>query len=118
LYGHVVSTNAISGGLDPPLFRNWISQQEGEVMKTSSVLKTLAVAVVLGGGSLLTTGCAKTGLENDYFAPPAYSSAENVQREIRYGNYDWSQAIDDFDRHVTLSRPSSTLTRWHIAQSD
>jgi hypothetical protein len=87
-------------------------------MKTSTVLKTLTVALTLGGASLFSGGCAKTGLENDYFAPPAYSSAENVQREFRYANYDWSQAIDDFDRNVTMSRPASTLTRWHVSSSD
>ena len=87
-------------------------------MKTSSVLKSLAMAAVVAGSSLFSTGCAKTGLENDFFAPPAYSSAENLQREFRYANYDWSQAIDDFDRVVTMSRPSSDLTRWHVGQSD
>ena len=87
-------------------------------MKTSTTLKSLLVVALIGGASLFTTGCAKTGLENDYFAPPAYSSVENYQRERRYADYDWSQAIDDFDHVVTMSRPSSELTKWHVRQSD
>jgi hypothetical protein len=87
-------------------------------MKTSSALKSLAMAAVVAGSALFSTGCAKTGLEYDFLAPPAYSSAENMQREFRYAQYDWSQAIDDFDRDVTMSRPSSELTKWHVRQSD
>ena len=93
-------------------------QQEGEVMKTSSVFKSFAMAVVVAGSALFSTGCAKTGLENDFFAPPAYSSGENIQRQIRYAQFDWSQAIEDFDRNITMSRPSSELTLWHVRQTD
>ena len=87
-------------------------------MNISTTLKSLVATAVIGAASLFSTGCIKTGLENDYFAPPAYSSIENYQRERRYADYDWSQAIDDFDHDVTMSRPASELTKWHVRTSD
>jgi hypothetical protein len=87
-------------------------------MKTSSVLKTLAVALLLGGGSLFTTGCSHSGLEYDFLAPPAYSSSENSARIWRYAAFDWNQAIEDFDRDVTMTRPGSRMTMWDIRHSD
>ena len=63
-------------------------------------------------------GCAKTGLEHDFLAPPGYTSSENAQRIGRYIAYDFSQAIDDFDKDVLMTRPSSRLTLWDVSQSD
>ena len=87
-------------------------------MKTSSAFKTLALLVFVGGASLFTGGCAKTGLEHDFLAPPGYTSSENAQRIGRYIAYDFSQAIDDFDKDVLMTRPSSRLTLWDVSQSD
>ena len=87
-------------------------------MKSSSTLKSLAIAALLGAGSLFSTGCAKTGLEYDFFAPPGYSSGENFQRQIRFAQYDWNQAIDDFDKDVLMTRPASEMTIWHVRTTD
>ena len=83
-----------------------------------SVLKTLAVAVLLGGTSLFTTGCSHSGLEYDFLAPPAYSSSENFHRQLRYAAFDWNQAIDDFDKDVVMTRPGSHMSEWNIVRSD
>jgi len=85
---------------------------------TSSILKSFAVAIVLGSASLFNGGCSHSGLEYDFLAPPAYTSTENNQRVIRNMANDWSQAIEDFDRNVTMTRPAGTLTEWHISSSD
>jgi hypothetical protein len=86
-------------------------------MKTST-LKFLVTTAVLFGGSLAMTGCAKSGLEWDPLSTPAYSASENFHRQTRVAAYNWQQAIDDFDRDVVMSRPASTLTKWHVRQSD
>lgn len=86
-------------------------------MKTSTT-RFLSIAVLIAAGGLSMTGCAKSGLEADLLAPPAYSSSENFSRQMRYAAFDQQQVIDDFDRHVTMSRPGSTLTKWHVYQSD
>ena len=41
-----------------------------------------------------------------------------AQRIGRYIAYDFSQAIDDFDKDVLMTRPSSRLTLWDVSQSD
>ncbi len=87
-------------------------------MKTSSIFKSFALAFGLGSASLFSGGCSHSGLEYDFLAPPAYSSSENTQRGLRNAAYDWSQAIEDFDRHVTMTRPTGTLTSWHVFNSD
>ena len=87
-------------------------------MKTSALFKSLAAAIVLGSAALFTTGCSHSGLEYDFLAPPAYSSSENSQRTLRNAAFDWSQAIEDFDRNVVMSRPATTLTEWHVSSSD
>jgi hypothetical protein len=89
-------------------------------MKTSSVLKSLAVAIILSGSAIFTTGCSHNtgGTDFDLLAPPAYTSNENFHRQLRYAAYDWQQAIDDFDREVVMTRPASRLSRWDIRQSD
>ena len=88
-------------------------------MKTSSIFKSFALAFVLGSASLFSGGCShSSGLEYDFLAPPAYSSSENSQRSLRNAANDWSQAIEDFDRNVTMSRPAGTLTPWHVSSSD
>jgi hypothetical protein len=88
------------------------------LMKNSSVVKSLAVAVLLGGASLFSTGCAKTGLEYDFLAPPGYSMGENFQRQGRNAQIDQNQLIEDFDKDVTMSRPASELTKWHVRTTD
>jgi hypothetical protein len=92
--------------------------QQGEVMKTSAILKSVTFSLVLGGSVLLLGGCAGGGLGADPLAPPGATGFENAQREWRYAAFDWSQAIDDFDRDVTMNRPSSKLTRWNVRQGD
>ena len=87
-------------------------------MKTSAILKSLCVALVLGGSAFFMGGCAHDGLGTDLLAPPAYSGKENAQRIWRYAAYDWSQVIDDFDKDVTMTRPSSRLFAWNVRQSD
>ena len=87
-------------------------------MKTSSIFKSFAVVVLLGSASLFSVGCSHSGLEYDFLAPPAYSSSENTQRNLRNMANDWSQAIEDFDRDVTMSRPTGTMTTWHVSNSD
>ena len=89
-------------------------------MKTGFVLKTLAGGLMLGGAALLSGGChsSQSGLGYDFLAPPAYSSGENAQRQLRYAAYDWSQAIEDFDKQVVMTRPGSHLTGWNIVHSD
>lgn len=87
-------------------------------MKTSALFKSLAATIVLGSAALFTAGCSHSGLEYDFLAPPAYSSSENSQRALRNAAFDWSQAIEDFDRNVTMSRPATTLTEWHVSSSD
>lgn len=86
-------------------------------MKTST-LRFLVTAVVLSAGSVAMTGCAKSGLEWDPLSTPAYSTSENFHRQLRMAAYNWQQVIDDFDRDVAMSRPASTLTKWHVRQSD
>ena len=54
----------------------------------------------------------------DLLAPPAYTTGENAQREFRYAAYDWSQAIEDIDKDVLMTRPSSRLTNWNVRESD
>ena len=85
-------------------------------MKTSAVIKSLAVALVLGGSSLVLGGCSN-GVP-DLLAPPAYSSAENSQRIWRYADYDRAQMIEDFDFNVTMTRPHSYGTVWNLAHHD
>ena len=46
------------------------------------------------------------------------SSGENAQRILRYADYDRAQIIDDFDRNVTMSRPTGYLTPWNVRSSD
>ena len=87
-------------------------------MKNSATLKSLAAALVLGGSSLFIGGCANDGLRPDLLAPPAYTTGENAQREFRYAAYDWSQAIEDIDKDVLMTRPSSRLTNWNVRESD
>ncbi len=87
-------------------------------MKTSSILKSFTLAIALGSASLFSGGCSHSGLEYDFLAPPAYSSTENNQRVLRNAANDWSQAVEDFDRTVTMTRPAGTLTSWHISSSD
>src|SRR5437016_6251347 len=104
-------------GFDTPVLFNRILQQEGEVMKTSAsaVVKSLAVAALLGGSALFTTGCSHTdSLSDDLLAPPAYTAGENFHRQLRYAAYDWHQGIDDFDENVTMTRPGSMLTHWAL----
>jgi hypothetical protein len=101
------------------LLGNWTFQQEGEVMKIAFGLKALAGGVILGGAALCSGGCqSHSGLEYDFLAPPAYSSGENFQRQLRYAAYDWSQAIEDFDKQVVMTRPGSHLTGWNIVHGD
>jgi hypothetical protein len=88
-------------------------------MSAAAVLKCLAVAALLGGSALFTTGCTHTdSLADDFLAPPAYSAGENFHRQLRYAAYDWHQAIDDFDKQVVMTRPGSMLTHWSIVHSD
>ena len=87
-------------------------------MKTSTALKSLAAALLMAGSTLFAGGCAQSGLGWDPLAPPAYSSSENSQRIWRYAAFDWSQAIEDFDRNVTMSRPGSRFTVWNVSHSD
>jgi hypothetical protein len=80
---------------------------------------SLVGALAVGAAALCSTGCqSHSGLEYDFLAPPAYSSGENAQRTLRYMAYDWSQAIDDFDRQVVMTRPGSQLTGWNVVRSD
>jgi hypothetical protein len=86
-------------------------------MRTSPIVKSLVVTLLLGASALFLGGCAH-GVGWDPLAPPAVSGFENAQREGRYAAFDWSQAIDDFDRDVVMSRPSSKLTHWNVRQGD
>jgi hypothetical protein len=95
-----------------------LESQQGEVMKTSSILKSVTLSLALGSSVLLLGGCAGGSLGADPLGPPGVSGFENAQREWRYAAYDWSQAIDDIDRDVTMTRPSSKLTHWNVRQSD
>ena len=85
-------------------------------MKTSAVIKSLAIAVTLAGSSIFLGGCATGGV--DLLAPPDASSAENGQRNLRYADYDRAQIIDDFDRDVTMSRPEGPLTHFNLVHHD
>ena len=88
-------------------------------MKIAFGLKTLAGGLILGGCALCGAGChSNSGLGYDFLAPPAYSSGENFHRQLRYAAYDWSQAIDDFDRQVVMTRPGSAMSTWNIVRSD
>lgn len=87
-------------------------------MKASSFIKSAFLSAVVIVGALGSTGCSRSGLEIDPLAPPAYTSTENAQRQQRYIAYEWSQMIEDFDKNVSMFRPSSELTRWHVRQSD
>jgi hypothetical protein len=82
-------------------------------------LKSLGIMAMLGAAALLTQGCQQQGgLQTDLLGPPAYTSGENASRELRYAAYDWQQAIDDFDKNVTMTRPGSTMTTWNVSHSD
>ena len=85
-------------------------------MKASSFIKSAVFVAAMGALSL--TGCSRSGLEVDPLAPPAYTSTENAQRQQRYIAYDWSQVIEDFDKNVTMNRPASEMTIWHVRTSD
>jgi hypothetical protein len=88
-------------------------------MKTSAICKSLAVMALLGSAALFSTGCShEHGLHNDIFGPPGYTSGENAQRQLRYAAFDFQEAIDDFDKNVTMSRPGSMMTEWNILRSD
>ena len=93
------------------------SQQEGQYMKTTTGLKAFAAAILLGVPALLMIGC-NDPLAWDPLAPPDVSSRENAQRQLRYAGQDQAQLIDDFDRNVTMSRPSGYLTPWNVRTSD
>ena len=86
-------------------------------MKTSAFIRSLSLSVALGGSIFMLGGCSG-GFVFDPLAPPAVSGIENAQRESRYAAYDWSQAVDDFDRDVVMTRPSSKLTHWNVRQGD
>ena len=87
-------------------------------------LKSLGIMAMLGAAALLTQGCQEhsdsqqSGLQQDLLGPPAYTGCENASRQLRYAGYDWQQAIDDFDKNVTMTRPGSTMTMWNIQHSD
>jgi hypothetical protein len=81
-------------------------------------LKSLGIMTMLGAVSLLSQGCQQSGLQPDLLGPPAYSSGENASRELRYAAYDWQEAIDDFDKNVTMTRPGSFMTTWNVSHSD
>jgi hypothetical protein len=84
-------------------------------------LKSLGIMTMLGVASLLCQGCqqsSSSGLQQDLLGPPAYSSSENNSRELRYAAYDWQEAIDDFDKNVTMSRPGSFMSTWNVSRSD
>ena len=85
-------------------------------MTTSRVIKSLALALLLGGSSIGIGGCA-TGMP-DLLAPPGYTSSENAQRIWRYADYDRSQAVDDFDRQITMTRPHSFTNPWALSHHD
>ena len=87
-------------------------------MKTSAICKSLAVMALLGPVALLSTGCSHGGLHSGLLDPPAYTAGENMHREWRYAGFDWQQAIDDFDKNVTMTRPGSMMTEWNISRSD
>ena len=87
-------------------------------MKTSSILKSVTLCVALGASVLMLGGCAGGSLGADPLGAPGVSGIENAQREWRYAAYDWSQAIDDFDRDVVMTRPSSKLTHYNVLQGD
>jgi hypothetical protein len=95
-------------------------QQEGRIMIRFVTLKSLGIMTMLGAASLLSQGCqqSSSGLQADLLGPPAYSSAENASRQLRYAAYDWQQAIDDFDKNVTMTRPGSFMSTWNVSHSD
>ena len=83
-----------------------------------SIRALVTLGLVLGGSVLTLGGCAGGNLGQDPLGPPGVSGKENAQREWRYAAYDWSQAIDDFDRDIVMSRPSSKLTHYNVRQGD
>ncbi len=66
-------------------------------------MKALVLMVVLGGLSLMISGCAT----------PAYSANERGQQIVRNWDYEWKQAQDDID-HALLLRPAGRLTIWNV----
>ena len=67
------------------------------------VAKTVAGVALLLAGGLFSGGCAT----------PVYSPVERGALIARTWDYEFKQAVDDFD-HVMLLRPPSRLTVWHV----
>jgi hypothetical protein len=88
------------------------------ITSVTAVVRSLAIAALIGGAAMLAGGCSHSGMEDGFLAPPAYSAGENMHRQWRYAGYDWQQAIDDFDTQVTMTRPGSNMTHWNLSHSD
>ena len=65
----------------------------------------MLVSVVVCAGALMSTGCL--------FPTPAYSAHERTQMIARNQDYEWRQAMDDWD-HLLLLRPASHMTIWDV----
>jgi hypothetical protein len=66
-------------------------------------MKRIALFGLLAAGTFLSTGCAT----------PAYSPQERNKMIARNQNYEFKQAVDDWDSFWLL-RPASQLTIWHV----
>jgi hypothetical protein len=82
-----------------------------------AILKPLA-ATGLFSIVVVASGCSNSGLHTDVLGPPGYTASENATRQLRYAGFDFEQAIDDFDKNVTMTRPGSMLTTWNISRND
>lgn len=83
-------------------------------MKTSrmtrAMKKSLALLLLGGAISTLSTGCARPW-EIGY--TPAYTTTERGQLIARNWDFEGKQMQDDID-HALLLRPASRLTTWNI----
>jgi hypothetical protein len=67
-------------------------------------MRKLASLLLLVGVAIGSGGCLAT---------PAYTGAENGGRMLRTWDYDFKQAVEDFDNHMLLF-PPSRLTKWEL----
>ena len=68
------------------------------------------VALLLLGGSLISTGCARP---NEVGWTPAYTLREREQLILRNWDYEGKQTQDDIDT-ILMLRPAGHLTIWNV----
>jgi hypothetical protein len=79
-------------------------------------MKTLFIALLLGGLACLSTGCATPaysgGLPSVKF-PEERLTGEHANLYVRNMMFDWKQLGDDWDSLLLLD-PSSRLSKWQL----